>query len=121
MIVRTLCTRYTNFQKLIDCRHLSCCYIKSPILNTSLNKKNNTLNLRLPNNRSVSSISSVTFPSWFVALSNSAPVAYAQQYVISLHEITGTPWWATIMLSAITLRLVITLPLTAYQVGKLPS
>lgn len=68
--------------------------------------------------RNVSS-SSITFPSWFVTLSNSTPVSYAQQFVISFHEITGTPWWATIMLSAVTLRLVITLPLAAYQVGKI--
>jgi len=54
-----------------------------------------------------------------MALSNSTPVAYAQQFIISFHEFTGTPWWATIMLSAVTLRLVITLPLTVYQVGKI--
>ncbi|XP_050429554.1 cytochrome c oxidase assembly protein COX18, mitochondrial isoform X2 [Adelges cooleyi] len=48
-------------------------------------------------------------------LSNSTPVAYAQNYVISLHELTGTSWWASIILSAVTLRLVITLPLTIYQ------
>jgi len=71
-------------------------------------------------NRNVTSVSSVTFPSWFMALSNSTPVAYAQQFIISFHEFTGTPWWATIILSAVTLRLVITLPLTVYQVGKIP-
>jgi len=55
-----------------------------------------------------------------MALSNSTPVAYAQQFIISFHEFTGTPWWATIMLSAVALRLVITLPLTVFQVGKIP-
>lgn len=85
---------------------------------SSLYNKNNNGCLR-SSNRSVTSVSSVTFPTWFMALSNSTPVAYAQQFVITMHEFTGTPWWATIMLSAVTLRLVITLPLTVYQVGKI--
>jgi len=85
----------------------------------SLHSKNNNFYTCLLN-RSVTSVSSITFPSWFMALSNSTPVAYAQQFIISFHEFTGTPWWATIMLSAVTLRLVITLPLTVYQVGKIP-
>lgn len=121
MILQTLCTRQTNLRKFIDCRHLSY-YMKRPNPCSSLqslhNKNNNFYICSL--NRSVTSVSSITFPSWFMALSNSTPVAYAQQFIISFHEFTGTPWWATIMLSAVTLRLVITLPLTVYQVGKIP-
>lgn len=117
MIIRTLCTRQIHVQKLIDCRHLSCYQTKRSVLNTSLYTKNNTSCLHSPN-RGVSSISAVTLPSWFVALSNSTPVAYAQQFVISVHDVTGTPWWASIVLSAVTLRLVVTLPLTVYQVGE---
>lgn len=91
--------------------------MKRPDPCSSLCSKHNTYTLR-PSNRSVTSDSSVTFPSWFMALSNSTPVAYAQQFIISFHEFTGTPWWATIMLSAVALRLVVTLPLTVFQVGK---
>lgn len=118
MILRSICTRQINIQKLINCRYLSCYYTKRTTLSMSLSNKNNTLSSYYLSNRSVSSVTSFTLPSWFVTLSNSTPVAYAQQFVISFHEITGLPWWASIMLSAITLRLVITLPLTVYQVGK---
>jgi len=92
--------------------------MKRPNPCSSLHSKNKNFYVS-PLNRSVTSVSSITFPSWFMALSNSTPVAYAQQFIISFHEFTGTPWWATIMLSAVTLRLVITLPLTVYQVGKI--
>lgn len=120
MIIRTLCTRQISIQKMVDCRHLSYYNPKRPILSSSLfyNKNNPGDGLYTPN-RSVSSVSTVTLPSWFVTLSNSTPVAYAQQFIISFHEMTGTPWWATIMLSAIALRLTVTLPLTMYQVGTI--
>lgn len=118
MILQAICTRQINLKKIIDYRHFSY-YMKRPDPCSSLCSKNNTYTLHL-SNRSVTSDSSVTFPSWFMGLSNSAPVAYAQQFLISFHEFTGTPWWASIMLSAVALRLFITLPLTAFQVGKNP-
>lgn len=121
MIIQTLFSSRIHYRRLTDFRLLSSlsCAKKSVILCKLFEDKiNNSLCLRLPN-RNVSSLSSVTLPSWFVALSNSAPVAYAQQFVISFHEVTGTPWWLSIILSAVTLRLAITLPLTVYQVGKL--
>ncbi|KAL4149489.1 hypothetical protein QTP88_003430 [Uroleucon formosanum] len=113
MILQAICTRQINLKKIIDYRHFSY-YMKRPDPCSSLCSKNNTYTLHL-SNRSVTSDSSVTFPSWFMGLSNSAPVAYAQQFLISFHEFTGTPWWASIMLSAVALRLFITLPLTAFQ------
>lgn len=117
MIIRTLCSSREICGRLLDYRRLSSfSYAKTHIvLRTQLNNVNNVLQT---SNRSVSSVSSVTFPSWFVALSNSPPVACAQQFVISFHEMTGTSWWASIVLSAVTLRLAVTLPLTVYQVGK---
>jgi inner membrane protein COX18 len=120
MIITTLCTRQISVRRLIDCRHLSYYNTNRPILSSSLfcNKNNTSEGLHIPN-RSVSSVTTITLPSWFVTLSNSTPVAYAQQFIISFHEMTGTSWWATIMLSAITLRLVVTLPLTIYQVGTI--
>lgn len=118
MIIKTLCIRQIGIRRMIDCRHLSYFNTNRTILSSSLfcNKNNFSEELRIPN-RNVSSVTSITLPSWFVTLSNSTPVAYAQQFIISFHEMTGTPWWATIMLSAITLRLIVTLPLTMYQVG----
>jgi len=121
MIVRTMYAlrMNTGFRKSIDYRGLSSFLAQRPpkIL------RNDTV-ARCPYSpandvRCVSSVSSVTFPSWFVALSNSTPVAYAQHFVISFHEMPGTPWWASLILSAVVLRLVVTLPLTAYQVGKI--
>lgn len=50
------------------------------------------------------------------ALSNSTPVAYLQNGLIYLHDTTGLPWWATIILSTFILRSFITLPFAVYQV-----
>lgn len=119
MIIQILTKRQINLHKLIDCRNLSYYYMKRPSLSTSFYNKNNTLHPQNVPHKCASSMSSITLPSWFMALSNSTPVAYAQQFVISCHEITGTPWWASIILSAVVLRLAVTLPLTAYQVGKI--
>lgn len=91
--------------------------MKIPTLSKSFYNKNHLSPYLL--NRSVSSMSTVTLPSWFVTLSNSEPVAYAQQFVVSCHEFTGMSWWASIMISAVTLRFIVTLPLTAYQVRKI--
>lgn len=118
MIIQRLCTRQINLHKLIDCRYLCYYYTNKPTLNMSFYNKNNILLHNLPH-RCASSMTSVTFPSWFMALSNSTPVAYAQQFVISFHEMTSTPWWASIMFSAVVLRLAVTLPLTTYQVCKI--
>lgn len=38
----------------------------------------------------------------------------AEQTILKLHEITGLPWWATITLTALTLRLVFLMPLSVY-------
>jgi len=125
MIVRTMCALRVNtgFRKSIDYRGLSSFLAQRPPKIPDARLYNDTIARcpRSPPNdvRCVSSMSSVTFPSWFVALSNSTPVAYAQHFVVSFHEMTGTPWWASLMLSAVALRLVVTLPLTAYQVGKI--
>lgn len=48
-------------------------------------------------------------------ISDSTPVAYMQEGLTLAHDITGLPWWASIILSTIVLRSVVTLPLTVYQ------
>lgn len=42
-------------------------------------------------------------------------MAYFQHGLVNLHDATGLPWWATIILSTILLRSCITVPLTIYQ------
>lgn len=51
----------------------------------------------------------------FTSLSNSAAVGHFQDGLVRLHDTTGLPWWATIILSTVMLRTIITLPLTVYQ------
>ncbi|ALC44002.1 CG4942, partial [Drosophila busckii] len=49
------------------------------------------------------------------SLSNSTPVAYMQDALIQIHDYTGLPWWASIVMSTFMFRAVVTLPLTIYQ------
>lgn len=51
----------------------------------------------------------------WMSLSQSKAVATFQEVTIQLHDTSGLPWWATIMLSTILLRSCITLPLSLYQ------
>ncbi|KAH8257524.1 hypothetical protein KR038_011028 [Drosophila bunnanda] len=48
-------------------------------------------------------------------LSNSTPVAYMQDALIQIHDYSGLPWWASIVLSTFLFRSIVTLPLTVYQ------
>lgn len=49
------------------------------------------------------------------SLSESKPVAILQDATIQLHDMTGMPWWATIITSTFLLRGCITFPLALYQ------
>jgi len=51
----------------------------------------------------------------FKTLSESSPVEYCQKYLLYVHDLTGLPWWASIMCSTILVRAAITLPLAVYQ------
>lgn len=48
-------------------------------------------------------------------LSDSSPVLFAQENSVFLHDLTGLPWWATIISTTIILRTAVTLPLAVYQ------
>lgn len=52
---------------------------------------------------------------FFTSISHSTAVAHFQDGLVRLHDTTGLPWWATIVLSTVLMRTVITLPLTIYQ------
>lgn len=56
-----------------------------------------------------------TVAGFWQTLSQSAPVAYVQQGMINLHDLTGLPWWATVILTTVGLRTLVTLPLAVYQ------
>lgn len=51
----------------------------------------------------------------FKYLSDSAPVEIAQKFLVNAHDITGLPWWGSIILTTIMVRSAITLPLAVYQ------
>lgn len=51
----------------------------------------------------------------WTALSRSTPVALLQDGIVQLHDTTGLPWWATVIVSTVALRTAITLPLAVYQ------
>lgn len=40
----------------------------------------------------------------FKTLSESTPVEYCQDFLLQVHESTGLPWWASIVLSTVILR-----------------
>lgn len=52
---------------------------------------------------------------WYESLADSTPVHLTEQLLISVHQTTGLPWWASIVCTTVALRTVVTLPLGAYQ------
>ena len=61
------------------------------------------------------SASGTSGPGWYESLTDSTPVHLTEQLLISTHQATGLPWWATIVCTTLALRTAITLPLGAYQ------
>ncbi|XP_031356055.1 cytochrome c oxidase assembly protein COX18, mitochondrial isoform X2 [Photinus pyralis] len=51
----------------------------------------------------------------FRIISESAPVECLQKFVINVHDVTGLPWWATIVCTTFFLRSTVTVPLALYQ------
>lgn len=51
----------------------------------------------------------------FKSLSESTPVAYSQDFLLTVHNTTGLPWWATIICTTVLLRSCVTVPLAIYQ------
>lgn len=51
----------------------------------------------------------------FRTISESTPVEYLQNFVVSVHDISGLPWWATVMCTTVLLRSSVTVPLAIYQ------
>lgn len=66
-----------------------------------------------PTTRNFSVDSTVT--SLWTTMSQSTPVAYVQQGLVNIHDFTGLPWWASVILSTVLMRSLVTLPLAIYQ------
>lgn len=54
-------------------------------------------------------------PSWYESIAESTPVCLTEQLLVSTQQITGLPWWASIICTTLALRTAITLPLGIYQ------
>lgn len=52
---------------------------------------------------------------WYSSLSDSAPVHLCAQCLVSMQQVSGLPWWLSIVMATLTVRTLITLPLAAYQ------
>ncbi|XP_060535800.1 cytochrome c oxidase assembly protein COX18, mitochondrial [Cylas formicarius] len=51
----------------------------------------------------------------YKSLSESAPVEWCQNLLVTVHDATGLPWWASIIGTTVMLRTCLTLPLAVYQ------
>ncbi|XP_020289721.1 mitochondrial inner membrane protein COX18 [Pseudomyrmex gracilis] len=58
---------------------------------------------------------SLQFVGFYKTLSESAPVRMTQDSLLWMHDCTGLPWWAVIVLATVSLRTLLTLPLSFYQ------
>lgn len=87
---------------------------RSQILTSDVNNhQKNQKCLQIQQNRQFSYTSAIT--TLWQSISNSTPVHYFQQGLVQMHDITGLPWWATVILSTVLLRTVVTLPFAIYQ------
>lgn len=54
-------------------------------------------------------------PGWYNSLAESGPVHLCEQYLTGVQQLTGLPWWLSIVISTVMVRTLITLPLATYQ------
>lgn len=52
---------------------------------------------------------------WYGSLAESGPVRLCEQYLTGVQQLTGFPWWLSIIVSTVMVRNLITLPFAAYQ------
>ena len=104
--------------KLMKC-FLSSQFLAHPTVYWNVLKTSPVLTHHVALNRSYSdstSSSTFMFQGLYSSLSESTPVLKSQQLLELIHDQTHLPWWATIIASTVSLRLLITFPLSAYQV-----
>lgn len=66
--------------------------------------------------RVVSRAQSMSGSGWYNSLAESGPVHLCEQYLMGVQQVTGFPWWLSIIMSTVMVRTLITLPLASYQV-----
>ncbi|XP_078477986.1 LOW QUALITY PROTEIN: cytochrome c oxidase assembly protein COX18, mitochondrial-like [Lampetra planeri] len=52
---------------------------------------------------------------WYDSVAHSAPVHLAEELLVQLQQVSGLPWWLTIVVGTLSVRTLITLPLATYQ------
>ncbi|XP_018544637.1 cytochrome c oxidase assembly protein COX18, mitochondrial [Lates calcarifer] len=52
---------------------------------------------------------------WYGGLADSAPVHICEHFLVSVQQVSGLPWWLSIVVATLSVRTLITLPLAAYQ------
>nr|XP_019966806.1 PREDICTED: mitochondrial inner membrane protein COX18 [Paralichthys olivaceus]XP_019966807.1 PREDICTED: mitochondrial inner membrane protein COX18 [Paralichthys olivaceus] len=52
---------------------------------------------------------------WYGSLADSAPVHLCEHFLVSVQQLSGMPWWLSIVTVTLSVRTLITLPLAAYQ------
>lgn len=107
-----LCNKYSNYYVLNATLKNSVC--NKPILAYKYLDKNTPHRRPLSLQSSLEAIA-ITQAGVFKTLSESTPVEYMQKCLVTFHDTSGLPWWATIVCTAVLLRTTITLPLAIYQ------
>lgn len=52
---------------------------------------------------------------WYNSLSHSEPVHLCEQFLVGVQQVSGLPWWLSVVMATISVRTFITLPLAVYQ------
>lgn len=65
--------------------------------------------------RLVSGGSSDAAAGWYGSVAHSAPVHLAEDFLVHLQQVSGLPWWLSIVVGTLSIRTLVTLPLAAYQ------
>uniref|UniRef100_A0A3P9LZV1 Cytochrome c oxidase assembly factor COX18 n=1 Tax=Oryzias latipes TaxID=8090 RepID=A0A3P9LZV1_ORYLA len=54
-------------------------------------------------------------PGWYGSLADLPPVHLCEDLLVSVQQLSGLPWWMSIIAATLTVRTAVTLPLAAYQ------
>lgn len=52
---------------------------------------------------------------WYSSLADSAPVHLCEELLVGVQQVSGLPWWMSIVGTTLMTRTLVTLPLAAYQ------
>ncbi|KAG5889443.1 hypothetical protein JTB14_032776 [Gonioctena quinquepunctata] len=86
-----------------------------PILSTNYTGYNSPIQRRSYSLQSTVDSFAKTQTGVFKWLSESTPVEYIQKLLITIHDTSGLPWWATIICTTVLMRTCVTVPLALYQ------